>query len=896
MKNVINVKSISHIIKPLIFVFSIFFSLANNVSAMEYTLTSDDVVVNNGIIDSCSYNFTIKEIIIPDSLDGQEVVGIGVMTFEAKEITKITLPLSIKYIRRFAFAKNNITSLDLSPCKRLVLIDEYAFYANNLTVVNLTGCNSLSYLGKNVFLMTQLDNITLPEHKFYSEDGWMDLMGNVFSAGTTVSNFMTSYYIPTPYTLTSNDVMIKNGIIQSCSYDFRYKVIVIPSVLNNQTVIGIKDNTNSSSSVFNSYQDSLFCKRGIINITLPETLESIGENSFAYNDLQALNIDDCNLLIHIGANAFNNNPLTTIRLPDNPEYVSYGWRNELNDYIEGGSSISNFSSYYYVPQGYLIISKEEAVIDRGVLIGCNYDTTFKEIRIPEIIDNQTITSIGNDVFSGKGLERIILPSTLNLIKEGAFSSNNLTKVDLSNCVELSFIDSKAFDNNPIADFVLPFKTKYGLYNWRSGDKDTFRPEDNVTNFSTYYYLLAPYTILDEDVEVQNGVIQSCSYDFALKTIIIPDSLDGQRIIGFPNGYLSEGLFASKNIVSVQLPSGIETIGRCVFYENLLDSLNLDHCTELRFIKKDAFSKNSNLCLKLPVNNEYPEYGWKNSMNNNFKGGDIVSDLSQAYYVYAPYTLKDGDVIIENGIIQSCSANLRYLSLVIPDSLNNQEVTGVKDAEQNSTGVFAGKGILDVQFPASLKMIGNFAFSSNNIININFKELISLEFIGNSAFYSNYFVNIYLNDCKSLVYIGNKAFDSYQFPTFKLPTPEIVGFDFYRWWGPRGKYLGGAEVYTADGPYIADDNVSIDEVKKENFNIYPNPSSDNFTISYLLERASKVTINLYDLNGVKINSFKLGNKSQGNHLYNLENLDLNKGIYFIELNTIDWCEIVKCTIN
>jgi hypothetical protein len=46
-------------------------------SMAQYTLSDDDVVVMDGIIQSCSYDFTIKDIIIPEILDGQTVKGIA---------------------------------------------------------------------------------------------------------------------------------------------------------------------------------------------------------------------------------------------------------------------------------------------------------------------------------------------------------------------------------------------------------------------------------------------------------------------------------------------------------------------------------------------------------------------------------------------------------------------------------------------------------------------------------------------------------------------------------------------------------------------------------------------------------------------------------------------------
>ena len=44
----------------------------------------------------------------------------------------------------------------------------------------------------------------------------------------------------------------------------------------------------------------------------------------------------------------------------------------------------------------------------------------------------------------------------------------------------------------------------------------------MNDLEAMYYNPAPYTLTDDDVEVVNGVIQSCSYAFDLKVIIVPD--------------------------------------------------------------------------------------------------------------------------------------------------------------------------------------------------------------------------------------------------------------------------------------------------------------------------------------------------------------------------------------
>ena len=89
--------------------------------------------------------------------------------------------------------------------------------------------------------------------------------------------------------------------------------------------------------------------------------------------------------------------------------------------------------------------------------------------------------------------------------------------------------------------------------------------------TTMFVNAQSYTLTDDDVEVTSGIIESCSYDFAIKDIIIPDNLDGQNVIGIGDNYV----FYSKGIASVQLPSTLETIGDWAFGNNSLTSVTFE---------------------------------------------------------------------------------------------------------------------------------------------------------------------------------------------------------------------------------------------------------------------------------------------------------------------------------
>src|SRR5690554_6243733 len=102
-----------------------------------------------------------------------------------------------------------------------------------------------------------------------------------------------------------------------------------------------------------------------------------------------------------------------------------------------------------------------------------------------------------------------------------------------------------------------------------------------------------YTLQDTDVTVVDGVITNCTYDFSIKNIKIPDTLNNQRIIGimdggYHDGSFYEGVFNNKKIETLILPNTLEFIGDYAFQRNsFLDSIYLS--SNLKRIGKEAFS-------------------------------------------------------------------------------------------------------------------------------------------------------------------------------------------------------------------------------------------------------------------------------------------------------------------
>ena len=63
-------------------------------------------------------------------------------------------------------------------------------------------------------------------------------------------------------------------------------------------------------------------------------------------------------------------------------------------------------------------------------------------------------------------------------------------------------------------------------------------------------------------------------------------------------------------------------------------------------------------------------------------------------------------------------------------------------------------------------------------------------------------------------------------------------------------------------------------------IYPNPASTSFTLSLSLDKGQNISVDIYNILGVKVAAEQL-NLSAGNHIL-IKNFDLQSGQYFVNI--------------
>lgn len=165
------------------------------ITAQQYILTDDDVEVIDGVIQSCSYSFAIKEIIIPETLDEQTVTGIvgkitGYGLFENKGITNVHLPSTLLHIGDKAFWKNSLQNVFFP--QSLTTIGSGAFMHNSLTEVTFEPDSYIQSIGEEVFAENpNLIEIILPSNANNGFVEYQDYEGTRYNPGSKIANFET---------------------------------------------------------------------------------------------------------------------------------------------------------------------------------------------------------------------------------------------------------------------------------------------------------------------------------------------------------------------------------------------------------------------------------------------------------------------------------------------------------------------------------------------------------------------------------------------------------------------------------------------------------------------------------------------------------------------------------
>lgn len=672
--------------------------------------------------------------------------------------------------------------------------------------------------------------------------GWVNADGNrvntlegIFEGKTEDVTLALTAKWADGYQLTAGDVTItEGGVITACNLSAATSTkIIIPEKINDITVTALgyqlfyKNSTLTEIVLPNTLtvigEFAMREMTALTTVTIPASVEIIGAKAFNKSTkITSFTFEPNSALISVGvydrdpsyvdwptkhANSYYEvfNGLTCeITLPSDFPTVytsATDWTNTTGGVViaAGGNGDAVKQKSFtrelsaarpdadpeeQVANGY-VLTDADAVVTDGVLVSYAYageETAPTEITIPNTLDGQTVTSIGESAFLSKGLTSVVLPTTLKRIEGSAFKNNaNLANVVIPALVQ--YIGGGSFQGlsaDALATFTFaPKSAVREIGNWAFGSvtysialpadypdnadgATKWYQESQLNNtgngqdadqcyaagernsiFVRNIYFNEEYTLSAADVTIENNVITAYNFPGAVHpaSILIPGTIGGVKVTG-----IATGAFQRKALTHVKIGTGIERIEDTSFKTNAFGyeegTVTFEEGSSLSFIGAYAFGW-TNASMTLPI--DFPVGAdsaskWIRDNGSSRGNATTVVENDRSYSFYravrsaADYTLTSADVTVEEGVITAYAysgGTIRPYSIIIPETIDGVTIIGV------GASAFAYQGIGKLTIAASVQTIGASAFAFNALDEVVFAEGSALTFVDTYAFGFNY---------------------------------------------------------------------------------------------------------------------------------------------------------------
>ena len=470
------------------------------------------ILSNTDLTCEVSYSWSLTgEVVIPSSVNGYRVIGIGALAFEEEEdFTSIVIPSSITYMRDRAFRRTYPESVYISDLEAWCNIDFDGtisnpingcnLYVNGELVTDLVIPNSITAIKpyafcycKSITSVTLHENVvSIGEAAFAGISGLTSVTVGASEPVAITSDVFTNQanatlYVPAgsraAYKAADNWKEFKNifemtppGVIISFA-DANVKALCVAEWDTNGdgelseaeaaavTDLGQVFEYNTSIKSFDELQyftgltsiAAFFSCKNLSSVVLPNSVTSIG--GYAFCDCKGLSsLIIPNSVTSIGESAFDGcSGLTSLTIPNSVTRIEYYA-------FSGCTGLTSIT----IPNGVIFIDESTfescwnltsvTIPNSVVSIG---NTAFSDCSsLTSITIPNSVTNIGNQAFSGcSSLASVTIPNSVFVIGDYAFSGcDNLTSVTVG-ASEPVEITADVFSNSSNATLYVPVGSK-----------------------------------------------------------------------------------------------------------------------------------------------------------------------------------------------------------------------------------------------------------------------------------------------------------------------------------------------------------------------------------------------------------------------------------------------------
>ncbi|NDW18050.1 T9SS C-terminal target domain-containing protein [Dysgonomonas sp. 216] len=370
---------------------------------------------------------------------------------------------------------------------------------------------------------------------------------------------------------------------------------------------------------------------------------------------------------------------------------------------------------------------------RGTIDATDFQT-IKSMRALKDLDmlavNITNGTIPASAFRGKVMDRLVLPSSLEVIGEEAFSSSVLPALDFSVCPHLRKIHQNAFSRQSLTENnVLDFSSNLEL-----------------TSFPVRIFGLGAFAECKSHVIVPLNMTEIANSMFGCfqGSVYLNPNTTKIGACAFIKAQPSSELMLPKGITHIGtsafsgfrssrliLPSSLEVIGEEAFSSSVLPSLDFSVCPHLREIHQNAFSRQSlteNNVLDFSSNLELTSFPVRIFGLGAFAEckSHVIVPLNMTEIANSMFGCFQGSVYLNPNTtkIGACA---------FIKAQPSSELMLPKGITHIGTSAFSGFRSSRLILPSSLEVIGEEAFSSSVLPSLDFSVCPHLREIHQNAF-------------------------------------------------------------------------------------------------------------------------------------------------------------------